>query len=128
MLNQLGSPDKWKGELECVTDKRSSSSQDVLALSGGLALAPPLISSVAFTRGTSWSSSRNTLRPLSKTTCRPTAELRVFLTKRKQTVCVESETLSTAMLEMTLLTPRDFACCINRAEQLALVLGCAVAY
>ena len=51
----------------------------VLALSGGLALAPPLISSVAFTKGTSWSSSRNTLKPFSRTTCRLRAELRVLL-------------------------------------------------
>ncbi len=69
---QLGSPGKQKSQMECVTDK-CSGNQDVLALSGGLALAPPFISSVAFTSGTSWSSSRNTLNPLSKTTCRLTA-------------------------------------------------------
>ena len=36
-----------------------------------LDLAPPFISNVAFTRGTSWSSSRYTLKPLSSLTCKP---------------------------------------------------------
>ena len=77
-------------------------SQDVLALSGGLALAPPLISSVAFTRGTSWSSSRNTFKPFSRTTCRLTGELRVFLVQCKQTVCAPPVGLLQSM-QMTLL-------------------------
>ena len=85
--------------MECVTEKCS---QDVLALSGGLALAPPLISSVAFTRGTSWSSSRNTFKPFSRTTCRLTGELRVFLVQCKQTVCAPPVGLLQSM-QMTLL-------------------------